>query len=427
MSHLKLYPIIFRICGSLLLLALSGIIGPVAASATPDKPHSVVSPQLPLLFEQNRGQFNASVDYVARGRGYSIVLAQQPVIELFRFRTEPALNRRDLDERPQSRRQIEDVAKIQLRILGAREDATSTPLNKQQALTHYLVGESSSWNMNIANFKRVRYGGVLPDIDVEYYGRDGRLEYDFVVHPGGDPGSIRMHFEGAHGVSISEQGDLVIDLGEQQIVQRAPVSYQLAENGERTRIVSSYTISDDTVGFQVAAWDAAKTLVIDPVLEYSRYYGGAGYDRAFTVDLDAAGNIYVIGTSSSTEGQRLHGGAVIGRATAAEVGLARLRIDQSLLGLLDRPEHRRSAIGSTVDSDTEVDAIVTRVARVLPDQFENGIGRFALKGLEQGTAPQLIKHELYTGKRGGVKACRVESSDKRCRCPRVQAAALHQC
>jgi hypothetical protein len=301
MGSSRFRPVISGLYGTLLLITLSGAIGSGSASANPAKPRSVVSPQLPLLFEQNQGQFDASVDYVARGKGYSIVLGQQAVIEMYRFRTESFPGLADFDEKPRIRTEIEEAAKIRLRIKGAREDAVAIPLEKQQALTHYLTGEASDWRTDVPNFRRVRYGSVLPDIDIEYYGRNGRLEYDFVVHPGGDPASISLDFDGAQGISINEQGDLVIDLGEQQIVQRAPVSYQLAENGERTAIVSSYTLSGDNVGFQVAAWDAAKTLVIDPVLEYSRYYGGAGYDHPFAVDLDAAGNIYVIGTSSSTE------------------------------------------------------------------------------------------------------------------------------
>jgi hypothetical protein len=296
----KNHPVISAFCGILLLITLSGSVGSGAASANPAKPHSVVSPQLPLLFEQNRGQFDESVDYVARGKGYSIVLGQQPVIELYRFRTVTDHTVASIDVEPRSRTEIEAAAKIRLRIKGVREDAVAIPLEKQQALTHYLTGETSDWKTDVPNFKRVRYDRVLPDIDIEYYGRDGRLEYDFVVHPGGDPASISLNYDGAQGVSINEQGDLVIDLGGQQIVQRAPVSYQLGESGERIDIVSSYTLDGDTIGFQLAAWDTAKTLVIDPVLEYSRYYGGAGYDRVLAVDLDAAGNIYVIGSSTST-------------------------------------------------------------------------------------------------------------------------------
>jgi len=293
--------VLFTLCATLLLIALSGIIGPATSSAHPDKPHSVISPQSPLLFEENRGQFNEVIDYVARGKGYSVVLGQRPIIELYRYRSGPDRALAGFDESPQIPAEIEDIVKIQLKILGARKNIPATPLEKQQALTHYLSGEPSGWNTDIPNFKRVRYESLLDNIDVEYYGREGRLEYDFVIHPGGNPASIKLRFEGTQGVSIDGRGNLVIDLGAQEIVQRAPVSYQLSPNGERTTVRSSYTVNEGVVGFQVAAWDSAKTLVIDPVLEYSRYYGGAGSDRAHAADVDAADNIYIVGLSASTD------------------------------------------------------------------------------------------------------------------------------
>ena len=288
-----------------LLILFAGVIGPANLAASQQNQNSSISPQLPLLseqnllFEQNNGQFDDSVDYVARGKGYAIVLGQQPVIELYRFSSASGASDPMPDEGVRPEVEIDSVARIRLNILGARADSAATPLEQQQALTNYLTGDPADWKTGIPNFKRVRYSGVLPDIDVEYYGRDGRLEYDFVVHPGGDPDSIKFSFEGAQGVSVNEQNDLVIDLGGQQIVQRAPVSWQLADNGQHINIPSSYSVEGDIVRLQVAAWDSSRPLVIDPVLEYSRYYGGAAIDQPAAIDLDSSGNIYVISESMS--------------------------------------------------------------------------------------------------------------------------------
>ncbi len=204
-------------------LLLCSIFASGAASAGPARQDSVTSPQPPLLFEENRGQFYESIDYVARGKGYSIILSQQPVVELYRFKAGIIPKSADPDELIQTRPEVEAMARFRIKVLGSREDLAADPLELQQALTHYLVGEQSDWRTDVPNFKRVRYSDILPDIDIEYYGRDGRLEYDFVVHPGGNPGAIGLEFEGAEGVWIDANGDLVIDLGSQEIVQRAPI------------------------------------------------------------------------------------------------------------------------------------------------------------------------------------------------------------
>ena len=55
------------------------------------------------------------------------------------------------------------------------------------------------------------------------------------------------------------------------------------------------------IGFQVAAYDTAQPLVIDPVLVYSTYFGGNGSDSANGIAVDNEGNAYVIGTTYSSD------------------------------------------------------------------------------------------------------------------------------
>src|SRR5439155_8211839 len=54
------------------------------------------------------------------------------------------------------------------------------------------------------------------------------------------------------------------------------------------------------VGFQVAAYDASEPLVIDPVLFYSTYLGGSGFDQGLGIAVDISGNAYVMGFTNST-------------------------------------------------------------------------------------------------------------------------------
>ena len=49
----------------------------------------------------------------------------------------------------------------------------------------------------------------------------------------------------------------------------------------------------------MAAYDQKKSLVIDPVLGYSTYLCGSAFDDAFGVAVDASGNAYIAGYTSS--------------------------------------------------------------------------------------------------------------------------------
>src|SRR5207247_5624956 len=55
------------------------------------------------------------------------------------------------------------------------------------------------------------------------------------------------------------------------------------------------------VGFQGAAHDPNRPVVIDPVLYYSTYLGGTNDDEVRSLAVDANGNAYVTGETSSTD------------------------------------------------------------------------------------------------------------------------------
>ncbi|MFQ5674233.1 MAG: SBBP repeat-containing protein, partial [Nitrospinales bacterium] len=58
---------------------------------------------------------------------------------------------------------------------------------------------------------------------------------------------------------------------------------------------------DNRVAFHVADYDAEKTLVIDPVLEYATFLGGSGDEIGQGIAVDADGNAYVTGLAISTD------------------------------------------------------------------------------------------------------------------------------
>ena len=67
---------------------------------------------------------------------------------------------------------------------------------------------------------------LYPGISLIYYGNQKLLEYDFEVGSGADPSLIALHFEGVDSLRVSEEGDLVIRLGEDEIRQQRPQVYR---------------------------------------------------------------------------------------------------------------------------------------------------------------------------------------------------------
>ncbi|MCH8991305.1 MAG: tandem-95 repeat protein, partial [Acidobacteria bacterium] len=122
-----------------------------------------------------------------------------------------------------------------------------------------------------------------------------------MVAPGADPARIRLAIEGAKRLEIAKSGDLIAHLAGGEVRFLKPVIYQEA-NGKRRSIKGKYTLAEgNRIGFEIAAYDRAKPLVIDPVLKYATYLGGTEFDDARGVAVDADGNAHVVGMTSSAD------------------------------------------------------------------------------------------------------------------------------
>jgi uncharacterized protein (TIGR03437 family) len=256
--------------------------------------------KLPLSFEANQGQVDKTAEFIARGQGYTFFVNS----------TEAVLALKN------SVRGRKKSSAIKMRLLNASSASSAEATGLQTGKSNYFIGnDPAGWRTNIPNYSRVRYRGVYPGVDLLYYGAQRRIEYDFVVSPRSDPRKIKLAFEGAEKIAVDEQGDLLLDIGGEQLRMRNPIVYQ-ESNGARRQIESRYILLDNdssfrnphsatgngripAVGFQVGDYDTNEALIIDPVLEYSTFYGGSGTDIAYGIAVDRQGSVYITGQTSS--------------------------------------------------------------------------------------------------------------------------------
>lgn len=187
-----------------------------------------------------------------------------------------------------------------LRLSGANEHAAPRGEGQLPAKGNYFIGnDRTRWRTNISTYRKVRYDGVYPGVDVVYYGKQHELEYDFVIAPGASPRIISWQLDGARDVKLSASGELTASLaGGERIVQHTPFAYQEIA-GVRVQVASRYAFrADGNIGVELASYDTRYPLVVDPVLSYSTYIGGSMDDRASGVAVDANGNVYVIGDAT---------------------------------------------------------------------------------------------------------------------------------
>jgi hypothetical protein len=255
----------------------------------PHPPSAALYRGLPLIFEANAGQTDPSVKFLSRGPGYTLFLTP----------TEAALA---LTKSPADANATTKATLLRMKLVGANSRPPVSGLEALPGKVNYFIGDDpKQWRTNVPTYAKVKYEGVYPGVDLVYYGDGRQLEYDFVVAPGSDPKAIALAFDGADKLEVDAQGDLVLAVDGGELRLRKPLVYQDVD-GHRKPIAGNYILKPRSrVGIQVAAYDATKPLVIDPVLIYSTDLGGSGTDRAFAIAVDGAGNAYVTGDTISID------------------------------------------------------------------------------------------------------------------------------
>ncbi|MBS1824778.1 MAG: hypothetical protein JST93_05620 [Acidobacteria bacterium] len=224
----------------------------------------------PVFFEQNRGQAPGSTQYLSRAANRQLHLSRSGV----RWAGP------NLDVRMH---------------FGDMQRLTATqPL---PGVSNYLAGaDPSKWLRGVPHFGRVRYEGVFPGIDAEFYPREASWEYDFLVAPGADPSAIRLDFDGADRIEIDSFGDLLAG----GVRHKRPIAYQ-QKNGKRVLVESHFTLwSRNQARFVIGEYDRALPLVIDPTTVMSRVVGGSSSELFKDVAL-AGSHLIAVGDTYSAD------------------------------------------------------------------------------------------------------------------------------
>jgi hypothetical protein len=261
--------------------------------------------QLPMGFEENRGQAARDVKFVSHGSGYALSLAPQEIdIALLSHRamTASPLHRAAALRALREARKAMKTTVIRMQLEGANPSPGIAAEEPLPGKSNYFVGNNrEKWVTDVPSYGRVKYSGIYSGVDVEFYGNQRHLEYDFTVAPGADPKSIALKIEGAQKLGIDSHGDLILHTTDGDAKFQKPVVYQML-GAERREVAANYALaSHNRVTFAVAEYDRSLPLVIDPLLTYSTFLGGTGEETGFGIAVDASGDAFIGGFTSSTD------------------------------------------------------------------------------------------------------------------------------
>jgi hypothetical protein len=169
---------------------------------------------------------------------------------------------------------------------------------------------------NVHGSKQVTLKNVWNKIDIVFHAKEeGKVEYDFIVHPGGNIKNIQLKYKSDEmEQNMVSSTKIVYKTSIGEIEETIPASY-LAVSKKSVEV--GYEKKGEVLGFSASGLgEFSEDLVIDPSLVWGTYYGGSSGVNSSDVSTDGSGNVYITGRTRSTSG--------IATTGAHQTSLARL-------------------------------------------------------------------------------------------------------
>lgn len=186
-----------------------------------------------------------------------------------------------------------DMYWLDMSLAGANAHATVIAEDGQAYYENYYT---STVCANARAWGKVTYKDIYPQIDWVLYIKNNKLEYDFIVHPGGNVNNIQIKYNGATEIA-GNSGNIKIstpfgDISEGNL-------YAYTQNTHR-HVAADFKLKNNTLAFSLPGQHKrTESIVIDPTLTWGTYFGGEAADIAFGVSHDDSDNIYIAGLTYS--------------------------------------------------------------------------------------------------------------------------------
>ena len=196
--------------------------------------------------------------------------------------------------------------------------------------SYFRSAEGRRWVRGARSFRRVRRPEVYPGVDQILYGTDRELEFDFEVRSQADPSRIRMLWSGADSVVIDGDLVLRIGARTIRVAQpRAYQKRADGREVEVSCRFRAEPGTPSRVGFELGDYDTELSLTIDPVVSFSSLFGWAQADTISAIAEDAEGHVLIAGWTNSIN-LPTDGTFQEEKAGGRDAFVARLSADRSL-------------------------------------------------------------------------------------------------
>ncbi len=309
---------IFALIVGLFTLAGEAVLLEAAPITTAKSPISIVPNRGQVI--DTDGRLRSDITFVSENGPVKLYFSKRGISYVYARREYSDDERAvQLNEEARDRDFVTRLYRVDLEFVAARSDLQlETEENPQAGYFNYFLGHCPEGITRVQPLQRICYRNIYPRIDLIVRPTDSGIKYDFEVHPGGDPRDIVLRYHGAESLNLSRAGDLIVDNPLGSLEESAPYVYQeapAATKDGRQPVQARFALEASTIRFALGHYDRSRTLVIDPGVIWSTYYGGHGLDEGRDVDVDNNGDVLITGVTASSffpvqagQFQTVHGG-----------------------------------------------------------------------------------------------------------------------
>jgi hypothetical protein len=245
--------------------------------------------QQPQAFIENRGQWAPEARFLMTAPSLNYWVTNDGLV----------LDSYRIVDSPEGK--VREGQVVRMTFVGGGEQAEAIGLNPHFGIRDYLTPETGGQLVRgVRSYDEAGIRSLYPGIDFRNYLQEGLPRWDLIVNPGADPRQIRMRFDGAKGLRVDSNGDLLIETEIGVLRQAGLHAYQNIQ-GRKVPVGASFSrISSNTFAFMVGRYNPQYPLIIDPLV-YGTHFGGdpnglePGFDEVRHVVSDAQNNFYFTG------------------------------------------------------------------------------------------------------------------------------------
>jgi len=187
------------------------------------------------------------------------------------------------------------IYRLDINWLNANTNAEVTKQNPLDGFNNYYLENCPNGALNVKSYQQITYQNIYEGIDLKWYEKDGRLEYDYLVSAGADYKQIQLEIKGADKITLNNKGELIYKTPLGNIIEQAPL---VKQNGKTLK--SKWIIKNNVLSFEIENINKSQAFIIDPVVRlWGTYYGDIDPDEGWCCATDGSGNIYMVGSTES--------------------------------------------------------------------------------------------------------------------------------